>query len=111
MAIFCQKWRKDTRIIAKQLESAELSAGYSKRGMLPDMMKIKDYLNDADVAELKRDFGIVFENVMADEDFDSQFNKMVDEEVSEIEKDDSASNKRLAKISRLITKITTSEKW
>ncbi|MFR4248359.1 MAG: hypothetical protein ACLT1L_00560 [Leuconostoc lactis] len=53
----------------------------------------------------------MFKDTLTDEAFNSLFDKMVDEEVLEIEKDDSLANKRLDKISRIITKITTSEKW
>lgn len=75
------------------------------------MIRIKDYLSDADIAELQENFGIVFKDTLTDEAFNSLFDKMVDGEVLEIEKDDSLANKRLDNISRIITKITTSEKW
>ena len=88
-----------------------ISVGRVKRGLLRNMIRIKNYLNDADIAELQENFGIVFKDVLTDEAFNSLFDKMVDEEVLEIEKDDSLANERLDKISRIITKITTSEKW
>lgn len=88
-----------------------ISVDRIKRRLLRNMIRIKDYLSDADIAELQENFGIVFKDTLTDEAFNSLFDKMVDEEVLEIEKDDSLANKRLDKISRIITKITTSEKW
>ena len=88
-----------------------ISVDRIKRRLLRNMIRIKDYLSDADIAELQENFGIVFKDTLTDEAFNSLFDKMVDEEVLEIEKDDSLANKRLDKISRIVTKITTSEKW
>lgn len=88
-----------------------ISVDRIKRRLLRNVIRIKDYLSDADIAELQENFGIVFKDTLTDEAFNSLFDKMVDEEVLEIEKDDSLANKRLDKISRIITKITTSEKW
>lgn len=88
-----------------------ISVDRIKRRLLRNMIRIKDYLSDADIAELQENFGIVFKDTLTDEAFNSLFDKMVDGEVLEIEKDDSLANKRLDKISRIITKITTSEKW
>lgn len=88
-----------------------ISVDRIKRRLLRNVIRIKDYLSDADIAELQENFGIVFKDTLTDEAFNSLFDKMVDEEVLEIEKDDSLANKRLDKISRIVTKITTSEKW
>lgn len=88
-----------------------ISVDRIKRRLLRNVIRIKDYLSDADIAELQENFGIVFKDTLTDEAFNSLFDKMVDEEVLEIEKDDSLANKRLDKILRIVTKITTSEKW
>ncbi|WP_294975173.1 hypothetical protein [uncultured Leuconostoc sp.] len=75
------------------------------------MQKINDFLSHADIAILKRDFDVIFESAMTDDDFDKAFDKMVAIETDEVQNNDTFENKKLAVISGLITKMTTSEKW
>lgn len=79
--------------------------------MLKNMQKINDFLSHADIAILKRDFDVIFESAMTDDDFDKAFDKMVAIETDEVQNNDTFENKKLAVISGLITKMTTSEKW
>lgn len=75
------------------------------------MQKINNFLSHADIAILKRDFDVIFESTMTDDDFDKAFDKMVSIETEEVQNNDTTENKKLAVISGLITKMTTSEKW